>query len=265
MMKYASDRVRGVSVVLRRAFLLGAVAFSCLRAFGASESASLMTFSTEGPDSYADGTPVLDGEYYALVYQTAAAGDVRFTLSGEIASENGSGVSIGTNAAALLRALPRAKGGRCPNTTFSIETEDLPKLSGTGLLRLYLLDTRVYEDGVARVGGLESVQASVPVTATCQITTGASKGRLALSAPFTATDLEADVPPPRITGITVAGGTVTLTVEDTVDHVNYTADDPISETCSFKVSPTTGKTGKPVKLNIPQGGSPSAYYRIIRK
>ena len=31
----------------------------------------LISFSTPGPDKYADGTQVLDGEYYSLVYTKA--------------------------------------------------------------------------------------------------------------------------------------------------------------------------------------------------
>ena len=37
-------------------------------AFGAAND-TILVFSTKGPDTYADGTSVLDGERYALVSQ----------------------------------------------------------------------------------------------------------------------------------------------------------------------------------------------------
>ena len=220
----------------------------------ADESSSLMTFSTVGPDCYADGTTVLDGEYYALVYQTEAAGEISFTLEG--------GVDCDSSDAVLLRALPRAKDGHCRLTTFAIDSAALPTLSAAGVLRLYLLDTRVYANGVATVGGLNTVQASVPMTATCKITTGSTSG--AVCGAFAKSALTAETPSPRITGITVENGVVRITVADTVDGVNYTAVDPFEESAG-EVAPVTGKTGSTVELKTPCSSSGSAFFRVKRK
>ena len=220
----------------------------------ADESSSLMTFSTVGPDCYADGTTVLDGEYYALVYQTEAAGEVSFTLAGELTCDSSSAV--------LLRALPRAEEGHCRLTTFAIDSAAMPTLSAAGVLRLYLLDTRVYANGVATVGGLKTVQASVPVTATCKITTGSASGEVCGA--FAKSALAAEAPSPKITGIAVENGVVRITVVDTVDGVNYTAVDPFGE--DSEVSTTaTGRTGTTIELTALSASSGSAFFKVKRK
>jgi len=239
--------------VIAGACTLAVMLLSSLSLMAGTESASLMTFSTVGPDCYADGTEVLDGEYYALVWQTEAAGDVKFTMSGAVAD---------CDDAVVLRALPRAKGGKCRLTSFAIDSARLPKLSATGMLKLYLLDTRVFVDGVARDGGLESVQASVPVTATCKVTTGSTAGALAVKS-FAASQLSSDVPSPRITGISVAEDFVTLTIADTVDGINYTTVDPFTGKGNGESAVVTGKTGAEVQLKVPCGKS--TLFRVERK
>jgi len=234
-------------------FGLATLLFSSARA--ATEGASLMTYSSEGPDCYADGTPVLDGEYYALVWQTEAAGDIAFTLAGEPAD---------SSVAVLLRAVPRAKDGRLPSTTFVVDSSELPTLSGVGKLRLYLLDTRVYAAGQATVGGLGSVQAAVPVTAVTAVETKASEAKVAKLG-FSASLLPEDVPAPRITGISVADGEVVLTVADTVDGINYTAVDPFTGERLADAQPATGVTGGEVKVVVPKAAAGSGFFKVGRR
>lgn len=237
-----------------RVCTLTVVLLSSVVAIAGTESASLMTFSTVGPDCYADGTPVLDGEYYALVWQTEAAGDVTFTMSGE---------AVDSANAVVLRALPRAKDGKCRLTTFAIDSADLPKLSAAGKLKLYLLDTRIYVGGVAAVGGLTSVQASVPVTAMCRVTTGSTIGALSTKS-FAATQVSEDVPSPLITGISLSETSVTLTIADTVDGINYTVVDPLTGKSAASSVVVTGKTGAEVKLEIPRSLN-MTMFRVDRK
>ena len=242
---------------MRFRYILGLIMMSGLMpplVTTADESSSLMTFSTVGPDCYADGTTVLDGEYYALVYQTEAAGEISFTLAGEIDGDSSNAV--------LLRALPRAKDGHCRLTTFSIDSAALPKLSAAGVLRLYLLDTRVYANGVATVGGLKTVQASVPVTATCKVTTGSASG--AVCGTFAKSALAGETPNPKITGIALENGLVRITVADTIDGVNYTVIDPF-EVDSEVSTTATGKTGATIVLRMPCSPTGSGFFRVTRK
>jgi len=233
----------------------GMVALAFLPALFGAESARLMTYYSEGPDCYADGTTVLDGEYYALVWQTEAAGNVTFTLAGETSDPT---------SAKVLRAVPRAKDGCLQSTVFSVDPSELPTLSAAGVLRLYLLDTRVFAGGEASVGGLGSVQAAVPVTAKTKVEMKSSSAIVPQEG-FTESELPADVPAPRITGISVAGGEVVLTVADTVDGVNYTAIDPVTGEGLLDAEPATGRTGGEIQVKIPQGVSGSAFFKVGRR
>lgn len=101
----------------------------------------IVLFSTPGPDTYADHSPVLDGECYALVW----------TPTGETFAGIGSdGVAKG-GSKVLLKA-PVAKGGRCPCVQFTVDGAyyEANGLSN-GTMAVYLLDTRRYKtdaDGV---------------------------------------------------------------------------------------------------------------------
>ena len=88
----------------------------------------IVLFSTPGPDTYADHSPVLDGECYALVW----------TPTGETFA------GIGSDGV--------AKGGRCPCVQFTVDGAyyEANGLSN-GTMAVYLLDTRRYKtdaDGV---------------------------------------------------------------------------------------------------------------------
>ena len=166
----------------------------------------LIMFSTPGPDKYADGSVVLDGESYALVW-TAADGSQKAVLSA-----------------------PFAKNGRCAPVLFIVDENDAPKYKD-GEWGVYLLDSRDFakdpsgktlsaldanglpkfvnakaavKDGIASASGFESAIA---------------KGGVAAGAYDLA---EAGVPAPKVTGIKIVGANVVVTVKDTVPFVGYT-------------------------------------------
>ena len=99
--------------------------------FGAAND-TLIVFSTPGPDTYRDGTTVLDNECYALVW--TAAGSTFGGLTGD-------GKCVCT-ADRLVAVAPIAENGRCPETVFEIDAELAKSFQG-GTFALYLLDTRV--------------------------------------------------------------------------------------------------------------------------
>ena len=87
----------------------------------------LISFSTTA-DTYADGSPVKDGEWYALCWsprETFAGLDLNYnTLKSD---------------EKLLILAPLAKDGRCPYVLFQIDSKEAPK---GGNYFVYLLDTR---------------------------------------------------------------------------------------------------------------------------
>jgi hypothetical protein len=101
---------------------LVAIAFFAVGQAVADYNNLLFTFSTRGPDYYADGkTVVKDGEWYALVWSKEA----------DTASFD-----------EVILAAPLAKDGRCPYTFFQIDAADTARVKTTGYYSLRLLDTR---------------------------------------------------------------------------------------------------------------------------
>ena len=113
----------------------------------AAANNDVLTFSTKGPDTYADGGTVLDGECYALVWVKDGCEFAGLTVSGDIAD------SVNNK---LLLVAPCAAGGRCPTVMFEIDAEYAKGLAG-GSYSVYLLDTRVTSaSGEVKVAGVDS-------------------------------------------------------------------------------------------------------------
>ena len=112
-------------------FILNASFFMAATLF-AAQNDTLIVFSTPGPDTYRDGTAVLDGESYALVW--TANGSTFGGLTGE-------GKCVSSNDH-LVAVAPIAEKGRCPETVFEIDA-GLAKSFQGGTFALYLLDTRI--------------------------------------------------------------------------------------------------------------------------
>ncbi len=176
----------------------------------AAQNDALLTFSTPGPDKYGDGTTVLDGECYALVW--TATGSAFAGLKAD-----------GTPVAAtdkLILLAPLAKNGACPQTLFQVDAATADALEGKGTYGVYLLDTRVKaEDGTTKLAAIkdgkpvavnalatvaEATAASAAQATTMQLAATAVGG-----AAVTAQTLVAE---PAITGIKVDGAKVTVTV-----------------------------------------------------
>jgi len=172
----------------------------------------LITFSTKGPDKYADGTDVLDGERYALCWST-----------------DFSNFSIGANGVAtggkIVLSAPVAKNGHCPTIVFEVNAKKAASEYAGGSYAVYLLDTRKYADGqvVGLAGGTSSVNASGAVGASLNVGVGsvASLATSSSAAASTGTAVPADVPQPEITGIRILDGNVYVTVKGTVPFLAY--------------------------------------------
>ena len=235
----------------------------------------VLRFSTPGVDCYADGSPVVDGECYALVWSPKGTVFSGFNADGTAASTN--------DRVVLAAAL--AKGGRCRDALFQVPAEEYAELEG-GEWAVCLVDTRkadgvpagVKDNAPLRVNRWGTVDVGVQVES-------AEKLKPAASAPNGATGFRAmslgdegacagnlssvpdSVKPPRITGFSVAdSGEVTLEVEDTVPFLSYTIisgsepGDLQADSCSEIVD---GKDGEKIAIGTAQS-SDSRFFRVKR-
>lgn len=160
----------------------------------------LIMFSTPGPDKYADGTTVLDGEYYALVW-TSADGAEEIVLS---------------------RGL--AKDGKCDPFLFIVDENDATKYRN-GAWGVYMLDTRNFVTGDGTT--LSDLVDGKPVVNTKAAIKDGIVNTSGFEAAIASTGVAAGayvdgIPTPEITGIKVEGAKVLVTVANTVPFAGYT-------------------------------------------
>jgi len=182
---------------------------------------TLVYFSTKGPDTYADGTTVLDGERYALVWSADGNFD-GITVSGEAVDPNDKVFCI----------MSRAKNGRCPMTAFQVDSLEAP---ANGTYEVYLLDTRV-ADAEGSLSKLSAAKGSVPevirassnaATATYAAKAQSFGGATQKTASETASAAVATaIAPgkgaaPEVTGIRMEGDNVVITVKNTSGFFTY--------------------------------------------
>ena len=201
-------------------FLLGSVF-----AYGSMQD-RLARFSTQGPDCYTDGTIVVDGECYALVWSPTGT-----TFSGF----NADGTPVSSNDRVVL-AGALAQGGRCRDAVFQIPAKEYEALEG-GEWAVCLVDTRRV-DGVpagvkdgkpVRVNRWGIVADGVTITdaasARPRLAAATPGGTRSSASAVRATNLSAvpqNLLPPQITAIELADGEVWLAVDGTVPYLDYT-------------------------------------------
>jgi len=184
----------------------------------------IVSFSTPGPDKYADGTEVQVGECYSLVY-TKADGSQEIVLNYQ------------TKVA-----------GKCSDVVYMVDEVTAAKYSG-GTWGVYLLDTRDFTNGGVPAGldanGQPKIQpwvkaevvssvASSGSFATPSVGEGVSAGSYDLAA--------ANVPQPTVTGIKIVGANVVVTVANTRPFVGYTLVSG-SDVTEFSAPASTGVNG----------------------
>lgn len=195
---------------MKRFFLDGIACFAALFATAAQNDV-VVTFSTPGPDKYADGSGVLDGECYALCWSKDFS---KFAIAEDGAGENGE----------VVVAAPVAKGGRCPTVLFEVDAEAAKTKYAGGEWAVYLLDTRVFaSDGkVSLAGKAKRVNTVGRVGDAFAAASGGIASRRAAEATATSQIASGvDVAKPEITGIRVLDGHVFVTVKRTVPFLAY--------------------------------------------
>ena len=258
----------GVAVLgLRRRRSRNAVLALALCASFAAQAAyddTMICFSTPGPDKYADGTQVLDGERYALVWSEDGAFD----------GFQANGLPVDAKDE-VLAIVPFAKDGRCEPAAYAMSSAAFKR---GGVLALWLLDTRVYAangsvsfapaEGKTKVA---AVSAAAKVTADIKVEAGLAGQPAPLekaSAP-TATAVPAEAPQPVINGIRVdaQAGLVYLKVGNTVPYLTYGVSagaDPAHLAEGAAKNPVTG--GGEITLVVEQDSDKGArFFSVGRK
>ena len=214
-------RKRGRGITATSLALLLAFAPICL--FAAANDV-VLTFSTPGPDTYADGTTVLDGESYALVWTKAGATFGGIAADGKLLSANDK----------IVLVAGVAEGGKCPTTVFEIEATDFAAYEG-GSFALYLLDTRVKDaEGNVSVAGANALATTAPesVNAIGLASTSSSTSSSSLipqtssltagsAIALAAVGVHSKIDVPTITALKIEGETVSITVRDTSPTADY--------------------------------------------
>ena len=124
---------------MNKILMMGMVLAGVLGAFAGVDNVAIL-FSSKGPDAYADGEPVRDGEVYALVWTPDGA---------KFGGIDADGKAVPPSVVALKA--PVAKGGRCPNVLYEIDEGDAKANYPGGTWGVCLLDTRKFKadaDGV---------------------------------------------------------------------------------------------------------------------
>ena len=213
-------------------------AMATVAAFATAGVDSLVvTFSTPGPDKYADGNLVLDGECYALVYTKDGVHEPVITVSA-------------------------AKNGKCIPVLFELSEGTASKYTG-GEWGVFLLDTRDFAKDPsgqtlsgrdAKTGKPNVVNVTAPV-AEGIASAGMSDATAEKGVGAGSYDL-AGVPQPEVTGIQIVGANVEVTVANTVPFVGYTLQSG-KDIKNFSVPSgavnSSGNTVGDIKLVAPKG------------
>ena len=218
----------------------------------------LATFSTKGPDCYADGTVVKDGESYALVWTAKGKTFAGITVDGKAAGSQDDN--------RVLCVAPLAQGGRCPDVVVEVNKLVADLYAGAGTFSLHLLDTR-RADGTpggveAGVNGFGTAQAFT-LSASQQLQSGVATNA-ALAA--TATVLPDSIPQPKIKSIEVQDGIVRLTVARTSKFVRYgvsSGDTPANLKSDADFAPQDGNDAGDIVITAPAKGT-SGFFSVGR-
>lgn len=230
-------------------------------------STGFITFSTQGPDKYADDSVVMDGEAYALVWSADGAFE-GLNADGSAKDANDKVLFIGNF----------AKGGRCGTVAFEVAGE----CAESGFFDLWLLDTRVFDNGqvvkVGKVGDKVTISRAVKATATVTVRTTVPGS----AAPGSAAGVEggvvaaaptvnlATVPAPKISDLSFdrdpnGNRVVVLEIQNSVPGVNYAAASGASpEAVGETAGGLTSGNGGTIKIIRPATGGAQFFKGLVR-
>ena len=173
----------------------------------------VVTFYTTGPDKYADGQTVVDGETYALVWTPEGS---------EFAGINADGTAVAPSKIALKA--PVAKDGKCPIVKFEIDEGYATANFPGGTWGVYLLDTRVIVAANGETGAAATATGAAGGSAVHGYgLVGAANGQFASAsaASASAAAVPADKQDVKITNIKLVDGKVFIYVSGTLSTADY--------------------------------------------
>lgn len=263
------------------------------------------TGDVSGNDCYCDGTPLLDGECYALIWQRNGTEFQGFKADGTLVENN-------ADNCVLCEVMPVAARvdvngdiyAGCPWIIWSFHERDTEFVSAfkptytEGHFMLYALDTRIWKDGEMVVGGVdekgklkvvnaysvvESLENIIPVGSrmtpdppSYEDAQWSDIGDLCMTLADVFSPLPDTIPVPQFSWISVTNGIATVSVTNTATYLGYglsmTNDLAlVSSTTNF----VTDKSGTPLfKQGVGEGPltweiDVSAYqqgfFKLLRK
>ena len=231
-------------------------------AFANSVGDARISFSTKGPDRYADGSVVMDGECYALVWSS----------DGKFDGFAANGACIDTYDRVVLMA-PVAKDGRCPPVLFQIPQAEAEELAG-GQYAVYLLDTRVASGDTMRpygtvngklalMNGYGAASANLAVGALNAKSAETGNGPAGLVA-SSVSAAPAGCEQPRIKSMRIEGDNVFLTVENLKGFMRVRSGGDLTASDSATAAVETSGEGGEVTLVTRKPESSSGFFKVIR-
>ena len=188
---------------------------------------TVLTFSTVGPDRYANGDDVVPGESYALVWTADIAG---FTLSDDGTATGGKVVLVA----------PVAEDGRCPPVKLNIKASVAPQYEG-GVWGVYLFDTRS-----GSVNGVKLIpSATVEVASEGYLVRKTTKSRALLGTSAGVVDAES------LVAAVAAGGEVTVDADITLADELVVENEVTLNLGEFKITAASGNNA----IQVVAGGS----------
>ena len=239
---------------MKKLLMMMAVAASAMFAFA---DRVVMTYFSLGPDKYANGAEVKEGEFYALVFVKAGQTFAGFNADGTLVDPaNGEILEMGPWAKNWVKV-----GMGCPARNYQPEDAEAAKYVG-GSIRLFVLDTRDANGNLSGYTQTETGYKPNAVNGYGEAT--AAKFKLG-EAPKTGAQVPtkaalqsavpAGAPAPKITGLRIKDGYAYLTVENTVPYLQYnvaTGAKP-GEMANKQAAeaPKGGDAGKAIELKVP--------------
>ena len=234
---------------MKKLIALGVAAIAAQLTFAAANDV-LITFSTPGPDTYADDSAVNDGEYYALCWSQDFA---NFAINSD---------GTVTGGEIVLKA-PVVKGGRCPTIVFEVDAAyAAEKNFASGSWSVFLLDTRSFAGSANKVNTVGQVGSALTVGTGSVATLAGSNAQ--------ASEIAAgvEVPKPEVTGINVIDGYVYVTVKGTVPYLAYGLTEgatPSAVTEPVGDSQTGGVSADDEVTFVTSAKEGAAFFKVGRK
>ena len=224
----------------------------------ADQGAVNFRVSTQGPDHYADGTQVQDGESYALVWTRTGATFAGITLDGKAVGNQDDNY--------VIACQPLASAGHCPTWRWAMNAETAAKYVGTGAFSVHVLDTRK-ADGTpgGKEWGLNAYGSSQAFTI-AKGTTIQKVPPASVTSAEHATVVPDSVPAPKIKSIEVKNGIVRLTVEKTSKLLRYgvsSGDDPATLVADATFPKKDGNDEADIVIEAPSKGS-GGFFKVGR-